>query len=444
MTTVTNNSPQAINTSLFSMEKDTNDKAKLLNEKLNEVNSAIAEINKILDGINKDAGVVSVNGKQGIVTLDASDIEGFAEVATSGNYNDLTNKPSIPAAQVNSDWNATSGVARILNKPSLASVATSGSYNDLSNKPTIPSKTSQLTNDSGFVSPQNVLFNDADIPEGSGNLADDANVHKITTFRNGLMIPYQMDNPNDGGLLRVRGTSENNCVLELGTWDDSGSGETIQFNYYPTTSKDTPTHSVSVPKKSGTIALTSDVPTKTSQLTNDSDFATNGAITNAINANNTNFKSFNKQYYTLDLTNLDINTFYPVTFESTDLEHDCEIHSPNVSGGSAYNQNRIHFLLTTQGWSDTGTSYTEISYYKYDVGEVTIGSIARGEHGGTTAVFLRGGMIYRMISNLYPTLRTTTTTIAGDETYEPGPNFYGGTNVNVQVLKIANTTSNTW
>ena len=39
----------------------------------------------------------------------------------SGNYNDLTNKPTIPAAQVNSDWNATSGVAKILNKPTILS-----------------------------------------------------------------------------------------------------------------------------------------------------------------------------------------------------------------------------------------------------------------------------------------------------------------------------------
>ena len=37
-----------------------------------------------------------------------------------------------------SDWNATSGNAQILNKPTLATVATSGSYNDLLNKPTIP------------------------------------------------------------------------------------------------------------------------------------------------------------------------------------------------------------------------------------------------------------------------------------------------------------------
>ena len=63
----------------------------------------------------------------------------LATVATSGSYNDLTNKPTIPAAQVNSDWDASSGKAQILNKPTLATVATSGSYADLSNKPTIPS-----------------------------------------------------------------------------------------------------------------------------------------------------------------------------------------------------------------------------------------------------------------------------------------------------------------
>lgn len=59
----------------------------------------------------------------------------LASVAFSGSYNDLSDKPTIPAAQVNSDWNAQSGVEQILNKPNLATVATSGSYNDLNNKP---------------------------------------------------------------------------------------------------------------------------------------------------------------------------------------------------------------------------------------------------------------------------------------------------------------------
>lgn len=46
----------------------------------------------------------------------------LAAVATSGSYNDLSNKPTIPAAQVNSDWNAASGVAEILNKPTIPTV----------------------------------------------------------------------------------------------------------------------------------------------------------------------------------------------------------------------------------------------------------------------------------------------------------------------------------
>ena len=40
-------------------------------------------------------------------------------VATSGSYDDLLNKPTIPDAQVNSDWNATSGISQILNKPNM-------------------------------------------------------------------------------------------------------------------------------------------------------------------------------------------------------------------------------------------------------------------------------------------------------------------------------------
>lgn len=83
---------------------------------------------------------ITVPTKTSDLTNDSNFVESgdLATVATSGSYNDLSNKPTIPAAQVNSDWNASSGVAQILNKPTLATVATSGSYNDLSNKPTVP------------------------------------------------------------------------------------------------------------------------------------------------------------------------------------------------------------------------------------------------------------------------------------------------------------------
>lgn len=86
----------------------------------------------------------------GIVAYVTSAISGkansadLATVATSGDYDDLSNKPTIPAAQVNSDWNASSGVAEILNKPTIPAAQVNSDWDAISgvaqilNKPTIP------------------------------------------------------------------------------------------------------------------------------------------------------------------------------------------------------------------------------------------------------------------------------------------------------------------
>ena len=50
---------------------------------------------------------------------DLSGTPSLSNVATSGNYDDLLNKPTIPDAQVNSDWNAQTGISQILNKPEM-------------------------------------------------------------------------------------------------------------------------------------------------------------------------------------------------------------------------------------------------------------------------------------------------------------------------------------
>lgn len=81
----------------------------------------------------------------------------LATVATTGSYDDLLDKPVIPAAQVNSDWNASSGVAEILNKPQLSTVATTGDYDDLVNKPTIPA--AQINSDWNAVSGVSEILN---------------------------------------------------------------------------------------------------------------------------------------------------------------------------------------------------------------------------------------------------------------------------------------------
>lgn len=108
------------------------------------------------DWTNTPTGdVTSVNGRTGAVTLTAGDVgaptvaemtsalalkydasnpNGYiTNTANAFSYSNLSGKPTIPPAQVNSDWNATSGKAQILNKP------------------TIPTQTSQLTNNSGYI-----------------------------------------------------------------------------------------------------------------------------------------------------------------------------------------------------------------------------------------------------------------------------------------------------
>lgn len=61
-------------------------------------------------------------GADSLLALKANTAD-LAAVATSGAYGDLTGKPTIPAAQVASDWTASTGVAAILNKPTLGTAA---------------------------------------------------------------------------------------------------------------------------------------------------------------------------------------------------------------------------------------------------------------------------------------------------------------------------------
>ena len=93
-----------------------------------------------------------VEAKEGLNFATGKPLQISGGSGTSGQYLKSTGSsiewttfPSIPSAQVNTDWNATSGVAQILNKPSLSTVATTGSYTDLINQPTIPA--AQLQSD---------------------------------------------------------------------------------------------------------------------------------------------------------------------------------------------------------------------------------------------------------------------------------------------------------
>lgn len=139
--------------------------------------------------------VTSVNGQTGVVVLDTDDISegttnlyhttarvdariaaasvtdlsdvtsaGSGAIITSAERTKLSGIAAGAEVNVNADWNAASGDAQILNKPTLAAVATSGVYGDLSGTPTIPTDLSDLTGDTG------------DVPEGTNLYFTEARV----------------------------------------------------------------------------------------------------------------------------------------------------------------------------------------------------------------------------------------------------------------------------
>jgi hypothetical protein len=143
--------------------------------------SSYTESDPIFSAWNKSSGI-------SITKSQVSDFPTLATVATSGSYSDLSNKPTIPAAQVQTDWNASSGLGVLLNKPSLATVATSGSYNDLSNKPTIPS--AQVNSDWNSSSGLSQILNKPSIPTNTNQLTNGSNFITLTSLSGTSPINY--------------------------------------------------------------------------------------------------------------------------------------------------------------------------------------------------------------------------------------------------------------
>ena len=252
--------------------------------------------NKTLDDIgayNKSAVDALVSGK-----VDASDL---ATVATSGNYDDLTNKPTIPTVPENvSAFNNDAGYmtsytetdptvpqwAKAQNKPTY----TASEVGALPDTTSIPSKTSELTNDSGFITGMVILS------YGSSTWQDFLaayNAKKVVYCR-----ASSNTNPASGSQTRLAfmayvNNAESPTEVEfqyyrsVSSHSESQQGDQV-FVYKITSggawSVTTREASTKIVAGSGltstynngslTMALDGTIPTKTSDLSNDSDFVT--------------------------------------------------------------------------------------------------------------------------------------------------------------------------
>lgn len=109
----------------------------------------VTNINEVIEAATKNITATDISitlDKRNLVTNVVENIELNLPASTTALAglmlpSDKTKLNGIAAGaevNVNADWNATKGDALILNKPTLATVATSGSYDDLTEKPTIP------------------------------------------------------------------------------------------------------------------------------------------------------------------------------------------------------------------------------------------------------------------------------------------------------------------
>lgn len=109
----------------------------------------VTNINEVIEAATKNITATDISitlDKRNLVTNAVENIEldlpasttALAGLMLPADKIKLNGIAAGAEVNVNADWNATEGDALILNKPTLSTVATSGSYNDLTNRPTIP------------------------------------------------------------------------------------------------------------------------------------------------------------------------------------------------------------------------------------------------------------------------------------------------------------------
>lgn len=215
--------------------------------------------------------------------ITASDIP--AQVQSNWDETDNTdpsyiqNKPSIPAAQVNSDWNASSGVAEILNKPS------------------IPTATSDLTNDSGFITASDVPGAQEQADWNESNSSDPAYIKNkptipaaqvnsdwnassgVAEILNKPSIPTATsDLTNDSGFIKA---SDVPAAQEQADWNESNSSDPAYIKNKPSIPAAQVNSDWNASSGVAEILNKPSIPTATSDLTNDSGFITSSDVPSA-------------------------------------------------------------------------------------------------------------------------------------------------------------------
>ena len=161
----------------------------------------------------------------------------MADIKIYGTLKNVTNEPIARAEQIGN----------------LATVATSGSYNDLNDKPTIPTKTSDLTNDSGFLTEHQDISGKQDVLVSGTN---------IKTINNASIVGEgNLDVGTVTGIIVNNVTkTPTNGTVDLGTVLTSTTSSVTQSSKVPITSGGVYTVLQNYEKKMSFTSVTNTLP----------------------------------------------------------------------------------------------------------------------------------------------------------------------------------------
>ena len=296
----------------------------------------------------------TINGKglNSDVVLTAADVSALPASTVIPTVNDATltiqkNGTTVTTFTANSAQNVTADISvptkvsditndlNFVKETDLSDVAFSGAYADITGTPYIPTKTSDLTNDSDFASDANYVHTDNNVTTALKN--------KLNGIATGAEVNVQSD------------------------WDVADTSSDAFIKNKPAI----PTKTSDLTNDSGFITSAA-LPTKTSDLTNDSGFITN-QVNNLANyydqtAINSMFNALDVPTKTSELTNdsgfLTTSTLPIATASSLGV----------VKIGSGINvasDGTISAAVASLDWANITNKPTDVSYWTNDAGYIT-------------------------------------------------------------------------
>lgn len=169
------------------------------------------------------------------LTIDGTTTKLYAPTGGGGGITDVevdgTSVVTGTVAEIDltgkSDVGHTHTKSAITDFPTLATVATSGDYDDLTDKPTIPSNVSDLVNDSGFITSPNVVYCTCSTAGGTAAKVATIESGSLTSLNKGDQAIVKFTNANSvaSPTLQV-GTTTAKSIKRYGTTAPSTSAAT--------------------------------------------------------------------------------------------------------------------------------------------------------------------------------------------------------------------------